>query len=54
MLLDDEDRVEELAKLSLDFDGHEAKIEDLGLVFQYRPPSKVYGYDAINLKRNGI
>jgi E3 ubiquitin-protein ligase HECTD1 len=53
MLLDDEDRVKELAKLSLDFDGHEAKIEDLGLVFQYSPPSKVYGYDAINLKQNG-
>ena len=53
MLLDDEDRVKELAKLSLDFDGHEAKIEDLGLVFQYSPPSKVYGYDSINLKQNG-
>jgi len=33
--------------------GHECKLEDLGLTFQYIPPSKFYGFDSVNLKPNG-
>jgi E3 ubiquitin-protein ligase HECTD1 len=29
------------------------KLEDLGLVFEYNPPSKVFGYQSYNLKPNG-
>ena len=53
ILLDQETKLKMITELSLDFDGNEVKIEDLGLVFQYSPPSRVYGYDAINLKPNG-
>ena len=51
--LDEETKLKMISNLCLDYDGNEVKIEDLGLVFQYSPPSKVYGYDSVNLKANG-
>ena len=29
------------------------RIDDLGLTFQYCPPSRVFGYSAVDLKPNG-
>eukprot|EP00794_Sanderia_malayensis_P020162 gene20162-22137_t len=52
--LSEEVRSERLAGLLFETDtGHECKLQDLGLTFQYIPPSKSYGFDAVDLKANG-
>ncbi|CAF0905235.1 unnamed protein product [Brachionus calyciflorus] len=37
----------------VNLNNHEIKLEDLSLVFQYNPPSKVYMYEFYDLKENG-
>ncbi|GIY38730.1 e3 ubiquitin-protein ligase HECTD1, partial [Caerostris extrusa] len=53
--LSKEDRINQLKNLSIPMQnpGMAVKIEDLTLTFQYFPPSKVYGFTAIDLKPGG-
>lgn len=54
--LSHEDRVRQLHNLAFpshDGTGLPARIEDLGLTFQFCPSSKVYGFEAVELKCGG-
>ncbi|XP_064621516.1 E3 ubiquitin-protein ligase HECTD1-like isoform X2 [Lineus longissimus] len=52
--LSDKERRNLVENLTLEMaGGGQIHLEDLGLVFQYNPPSKVFGFDAIDLKPNG-
>ena len=37
----------------ISFNGNQVNLDDLGLVFEYNPPSKVFGYSSHKLKPNG-
>ncbi|XP_067136429.1 E3 ubiquitin-protein ligase HECTD1 isoform X3 [Centruroides vittatus] len=57
--LSKEDRANQLRNLTIQFPdengqlGIPVRVEDLGLTFQFCPPSKVYGFVAVNLKPDG-
>lgn len=50
-----EDRQNQIRNLSLPMNQAQIplRLDDLGLTFQYLPPSEVYGYSSIDLKPNG-
>lgn len=50
-----EDRNNQIRNLSIPLSQAQlpVRLEDLGLTFQYCPPSKVYGYASVDLKPNG-
>lgn len=50
-----EDRNNQIRNLSIPFNQAQMpiRLEDLGLTFQYCPPSRVYGFAAVDLKPNG-
>lgn len=51
--LSEEEKQAKLESLTVQYNGHEVGLEDLGLNFQYSPPSKVYGFAAVDLVANG-
>lgn len=40
-------------EFKVEINGHKLSVEDLGLVFEYNPPSKFYFYNSYKLKPNG-
>ena len=50
-----EDRQNQIRNLSIPMNQAQTpmRLDDLGLTFQYLPPSKIYGFSAVNLKPNG-
>jgi len=49
-----EDKLKQLSELMFVTEhGHQCKLEDLGLTFQYVPSSTVYGFEAVELLPNG-
>ncbi|RWS30867.1 E3 ubiquitin-protein ligase HECTD1-like isoform X10 [Leptotrombidium deliense] len=50
-----EDKQNQIRNLSIPMNQAQTamRIDDLGLTFQYLPPSKIYGFSAVDLKPNG-
>jgi len=48
-----DEKQNEINNLCIPMNDNQVRLEDLGLTFQYLPSSKVYEFDAVNLKVNG-
>jgi len=55
MNLNEEEKAKKLDELMFTTEhGHSCKLSDLGLTFQYIPPSTIYGFDAVELQPGGV
>jgi hypothetical protein len=43
----------DIEDFEINLNGNQVKLDDLGLVFEYNPPSSVYGFNSYKLKPNG-
>ena len=49
----DEDKADLIENLTFEHNGHEVRLADLGLTFEYSPSSQVYGFPSTELIPNG-